>query len=163
MNIKKYLNFNNRNLAREGGYAILFAVVVVSIISMIAIGLSNTTYKQLVLSSLANDSQLSYYQSDTSTECALYADNVLNMTSATSSPWSCGVSTSGSNMSFSISGSGANYVLTSSLVGTATPCFDFDVTKVGTFPVATTIYARGYNSCEKTNPKTVEREIKVTY
>lgn len=155
-NVQKKYNLNQ-------GYAILFAVVVVSIISMLAIGLSNTTYKQLVLSSLANDSQISYFQSDTSTECALYADNVLLMTPLSASPWRCGKDNNGADFTFNISGSGSDYSLSPTVLGTAIPCFDFNVTKSPASPFTTTIYARGYNSCVKTNPKTVEREIEVTY
>ncbi len=159
MKIIKTLKFNNK------GYAVLFAVVVVSIISMIALGLSNSTYKQLVLSSLANDSQLSFFQSDTATECALYADNVLDMSSSLPPSWSCGKDLNGNDMSFSISGTGDNYTTFSSLSGQSIPCFDFEVVKAddGTGLIKTNIFARGYNSCNKLNPKTVEREIKVTY
>lgn len=146
-----------------GGYAILFAVVIVSVISMLALGLSNSTFKQLVLSSLANDSQISFFQSDTATECALYADNIENMSSNLPSSWSCGKDINGNDMSFSISGTGEDYTTTSGVAGQSIPCFDFQITKTGTSPLITTIYARGYNSCNKLNPKTVEREIKVTY
>lgn len=161
--MKKYIYKKNIE-PKNGGYAILFAVVVVSIISMIAIGLSNTTYKQLVLSSLANDSQVSYYQSDTATECALYADIVLGMTSSAPSPWNCGKDSSGADFVLDLTGSGTDYALTpTNLSGSLRPCFEFNVTKTGVAPIETTIYARGYNSCDKTSQKTVEREIKVTY
>jgi len=148
-----------------GGYAILFAVVIVSVISLLALGLSNSTYKQLVLSSLANDSQISFFQSDTSTECALYADNIENMSSNLPSSWSCGKDINGNDMSFSISGTGEDYSTTSSIAGQSIPCFDFRVVKIdnGAGLIETNIFARGYNSCNKLSPKTVEREIKVTY
>ena len=37
----------------QHGYALLFTVILVSIISLISIGLSNTTYKQLMLASFS--------------------------------------------------------------------------------------------------------------
>jgi hypothetical protein len=158
---------NKQENKNQKGYAILFAVVVISIISMLAIGMSNTTYKQLVLSSLANDSQVSFYQSDTATECALYADNVLLMTTDTYSSWQCGKDNNGDDMTFNVSsipsGSRSDFNLSPTILGSSIPCFDLDVIKTGTSPVETNIYARGYNSCDKANPKTVEREIKVTY
>lgn len=151
--------------SNKNGYAILFAVVIISIISMLAIGLSNTTYKQLVLSSLANDSQVSFYQSDTATECALYADNVLLMNSTNYSSWQCGKDNNGDDITFTVLGLGGHldYTLNPTILGTSLPCFDINVVKTGTAPIETNIYARGYNSCDKDNPKTVEREIKVTY
>lgn len=159
MNINK-LKINN------GGYAILFSVVVVSIISMIAIGLSNTTYKQLILSSLANDSQIAFYQSDTGSECALYADNKIGLTSIGSS-WSCGKLDDSTSYTFNItsstSGDPNDYTFMPTVNTQAVQCFKFNITKSVALPVATNIYARGYNSCDSTSQKTVEREIKVTY
>lgn len=157
------MKISQQNNNMKGGYAILFAVVIVSVISIIALGLSNTTYKQLVLSSLANDSQISFFQSDTSTECALYADNVVDMSANLPSAWSCGKDISGKDMSFVVSGIPEDYSTTSDLSGQGIPCFDFQVVKGGDTTFTTTIYARGYNSCNKISPKTVEREIKVTY
>ena len=156
--LSKEIKKNNQN-----GYAILFAMVIVSIISMIAIGLSNTTYKQLILSSLANDSQLSFYQSDTATECALYADNVLNMTSDTPSPWQCGKDNSNNDFTFKISGGASDYSLNPIINVASDPCFNFNVTKLGDLPVVTNIYARGYNSGDMASKRTVEREINVSY
>ena len=153
---------NFKQKKNNGGYAILFAVVVVSIISMLAIGMSNTTYKQLVLSSLANDSQLSFYQSDTATQCALYSDNILSMNSGSYAEWRCGKNDNDEDFIFEVSnitGGLNDYSLRPKISGTPIPCFEFDVTK----GAETNIYARGYNSCDKTNQKTVEREIKVTY
>ncbi len=153
---------------KNGGYAILFAVVVVSVISIIAVGLSNSTFKQLILSSVARDSQTSFFESDTATECALYADAVLNLTSGTPSPWLCGVDANGRNYSFDISplSSGGNGYEVRPSAPDASPCFEFGVEKL--IPVnpgdpSTKVRGRGYNSCDKNSPKTVEREIQVTY
>lgn len=157
-----HTNIKNKE---EKGYAILFAVVVVSIISVLGIGLANTAYKELVLSSLANDSQTAFYQSDMGAECALYADNVVGLTRSSLSPWKCGVDSSGNDYSFTISSFGTvGYQLISSLNGASSiPCFEFNVDRTTTPPIATTMKAFGYNSCIKTSAKTVEREFQVTY
>lgn len=159
----KYFIKNNL-IHKNKGYAILFSVVVISVISVIAIGLSNATFKQLILSSLANDSQSSFYQSDMATECALYADNVLLMNGSSPSPWRCGVDPNGNDYILNISSqSEYDYNVNPSVSSTSLPCFDFNVKKTNSDPVVTEIYARGYNICDKSNSKTVEREIKVTY
>ncbi|MEK7586019.1 MAG: hypothetical protein AAB477_02175 [Patescibacteria group bacterium] len=150
---KKNKQINNR------GYAILFAVVIVSVISLISVGLSNTTYKQLVLSSLANDSQSSYFQSDMATECALYAENIVGMV-ALPSPWNCGINSSGSSYSLTKTFDSIKYTLASSS-GPTIPCFEFDVQDVTGPPVSAIIKARGYNICNKTSSKAVEREIRI--
>ncbi|MDE2031134.1 MAG: hypothetical protein KGI58_02650 [Patescibacteria group bacterium] len=161
--ILKYINL-------QKGYALLFTVVIVSLLSLIGLGLSNSTYKQLVLSNLASDSQLAFYQSDTATECALYADIVKGMTPSTASPWYCGMDSTNTPMSFTVSSYGSNgssYQVTSSLANNNTdiPCFDFNVTKTGnpSPAIGTIIDANGYNSCNKTSAKTVERTIQVSY
>ncbi len=151
----------------QKGYAILFAVVIISIISMIAIGMSNTTYKQLILSSVAANSQLAFFESDTATECSLYADNV-DMIDPSNPPasWSCGLNSNGGDYFFAITPINAtDYSLTPMTLGTGSePCFEFTVTKdITVDPNTTKIKARGYNSCDKTNPRTVEREIEVNY
>jgi hypothetical protein len=147
------------------GYAILFAVVIVSIISLLAIGLSNSTYKQLILSSLAKDSQTAFFQADTATECALYADNVVGMT-PTYGSWFCGKSTINDNDNpFDVvAGAGPDdYELISTGSGSA-PCYEMTILKdTSTSPVETIIKGRGYNSCDKSSPKTVQREIEVRY
>lgn len=155
---------------KTGGYAILFAVVIVSIISLIAIGLSNSTYKQLVLSSLANDSQVAFYQADTATECALYADNVLGIFTSASNPpnpWFCGKNADGTaDLSFTIVDNTPVFNVNSNSNGTSNPCFDFSVENlvpVNPSDPTKLIKSKGYNSCDKANPRTVEREIKTTY
>lgn len=155
----------------QKGYAILFTIVIVSAISVITAGLSNAAYKQLVLSSLAKDSQAAFYQADTASDCALYADRVISVANPTlissGGDWKCGSNDGstnltvvpGSNGSFSINPKGSN--------GEAlTSCFRITVdkdslTKSGF--IITTVKAYGYNICNKSNIRTVEREIQTTY
>ncbi len=163
---------------KKNGYAILFVVVIVSIISIIAVGISSTTFKQLILSSLANDSQVSFYQSDTAVECALYAQNIVGLNTIQSgSSWPCGKDINNANLSFIFNpGQLGTYSFLSTISTQPWPCFDFNIVETST-PIlnntlnpddvgtinTTNIYGRGYNNCIKTNPRTVEREIKVTY
>jgi len=153
---------------KQSGYAILFAVVIVSVISIIAVGLSNTTFKQLILSSVARDSQTSFFESDTATECALYADAVENLTYGSPSPWQCGVDRNGRNYSLELGplSTGGNGYEANPSAPDASPCFEFSVENI--IPInpgdpSTKVRGRGYNSCDKTSPRTVEREIQVTY
>lgn len=150
----------------QNGYAILFTVVIVSAISVITAGLTNAAYKQLVLSSLAKDSQTAFYQADTAGDCALYADrkeafktppNIFNTGSFT-----CG----GVDLDVSVSGGGYTIYPTSAVDNSNNPCFRIDVTKdsVSAAPlVKTTISAKGYNICNTSNSRTVEREIQINY
>jgi hypothetical protein len=149
-------------IKNQKGYAILFAVVVISAISVITAGLTNTAYKQLILSSLAKDSQSAFYQADTASDCGLYADRV-EFVDSFPSTYSCG------GYDLTVTGSMANgYTIYPNDENSTSPCFRIDVTKVvnGSSPdetTTTTISSKGYNICNKTNIRTVEREIQISY
>lgn len=159
------------------GYAILFTVVVVSVISLIAIGLTNTSYKQLILSSVAKDSHLAFFQSDTATECALYLDNRLDMQvggnpiTATPVNWKCGINADGTDYTLGAyvdsSGGGTTQYKLNAIAGndagmlsSATPCFKIDIDKKSN---GTKVSAYGYNVCDANSLRKVEREIDVNY
>lgn len=164
MNIKKILKNKNQK-----GYAILFTVVIVSAISVITAGLSNTAYKQLVLSSLAKDSQSAFYQADTASDCALYIDRIIGTSNppnvlTTGGSWTCG----GTTMDVTVPVAGGNYTVypTSANQTSSDPCFRIDVTKdliSNPGVVKTRISAKGYNICNKNNLRTVEREVVVNF
>jgi hypothetical protein len=158
----------NLFLKNSKGYAILFTVVIIGIISMIALGLVNSAYKQLILSSVAKDSQIAFYQSDSATECALYADNQTTIpTDPAITTWTCGKDSAGNNLTFNITTPTGNRADGYNLVGTfaspSLPCFNITTTKTTTIPVITTVNAKGYNICNLSSPRTVERAIKLTY
>lgn len=163
----KNIFIKNKN---QKGYAILFTVVIVSAISVITAGISNAAYKQLILSSLAKDSQSAFYQADTAGDCALYIDRVFWTTPAPNittviSPWSCG----GSSSSLTVTPRNpvsTGYDISPVDQNSLNPCFRINVAKdiittLGT--TKTTIQAKGYNICNKNNLRTVEREIEINY
>lgn len=148
----------------------LFTAVVVTIISMITIGLSNTAYKQLILSSVARDSITAFYQSDIASECALYAENKFDLLigekPANVADWDCG----GFHLAFSVDGANNgindNYFLNpiSSVISSDDKCFKISINKGVTEElVSTTIVARGYNICNTANMRTVERAVEIRY
>jgi hypothetical protein len=154
----------------QKGYAILFAVVVIGIILSISVGLSNSAYKQLILSSVAQDSQIAFYESDTATECALYADIVANVFTLGAPFYSCSVDKNGVARTLNIQGVFSyqyqTYTATpSSAWGTSSDeCFEIIVAKnQAVVPSVTDISSKGYSTCNKTSPRAVEREIHATY
>lgn len=60
----------------QHGFAMLFTVLLVSLILSIAVGISNLTLKQVILSNLAKDSGIAFYQADAAVECGLYQDQL---------------------------------------------------------------------------------------
>lgn len=147
---------------KNGGYAILFTVVVVGIISAITIGLTNAAYKQMMLSSVARDSTSAFYQADIATECAMYADNIdfLTNTEGGASTFECG----GVVMNYTHVLNDPLYQLRPQDESYAGRCFRVDITKNEEESLITTkVEALGYNICNKNNFRTVERAIEVNY
>ncbi|MAQ77090.1 hypothetical protein CL684_01020 [Candidatus Campbellbacteria bacterium] len=56
------------------GFVILFAVLISSLILLMAVGIFNVTQKSSILSSSSRESQLAFYAADATLECALYVD-----------------------------------------------------------------------------------------
>ena len=148
---------------KEGGYAILFTVVIVGIISSITIGLSNAAYKQMILSSVARDSSTAFYESDIASECALYTDNLNNMTALSTDIPEC----SSSSLSMpppTIIGNTTTYNINPLVPSGTDKCFRVIVTKTeDATAVSTKIKSMGYNICDVVNIRTVERAVEVSY
>ena len=162
----------------QHGYAILFTVVIMGIILSIAIGLSNSTFKQIVLSSVARDSQLAFYEADTATECALYASAVSNALTS-GSPWFyCTLDSSGNQLRLSVTTqtqygrSHGQQVITGYNVTAmpqadnfpkSAPCFDITLNQDLTQATpASQMVVNGYNFCDGTNSRTLQRQVNIT-
>lgn len=151
-----------KKIKNENGYAILFTVIIVSAVSVIAAGISNAIYKQIVLSSLARDSQRAFYMADTASDCALLFDmeimnTITDFELLENYPWSCG----GFAVEVDPEIDGSYTIEPSGSIGTSqNPCYRIVTTKNGS---VTTILANGYNICNKNNIRTVERQIKIVY
>lgn len=59
---------------REQGIALLFTVLLTSMLLVVAIGISNIVFKELIFSAEARDSDKAFFAADTGIECALYLD-----------------------------------------------------------------------------------------
>lgn len=172
----KFYSIKNRKSKynKNGGFALLFTVVIVAAVSVITAGLTSTIYKQVILSSLAKDSSVAFYQADTASDCALYADlrgvapiGSTFLADHIVNPWNCG------EMELNVVGwdetPTGNYILKPNLPSDFSgPCFNIEVTRSqiqrdGKTIVKTSISAKGYNICDVTSPRTVEREIKIDY
>lgn len=155
-------------IKKKKGYAILFTVIIISAISALAAGLANTSYKQLILSSLVKNSQSAFYQADTAADCALYADLIYNTTIKpgffeNEELWFCG----GIDLKvLPVGDDFKSYNLIPVDEESNDPCFRISVTKslsVSEESQGVQIKARGYNICKLNNPRVVEREIEIDY
>src|SRR5580658_7382511 len=63
----------------QRGFALLIAVIFMSVMLSFGLALGALAYKQEVLASSAVESQYAFYAADAGLECALYADQVQNL------------------------------------------------------------------------------------
>lgn len=155
---------NSKNILklniRQNGFAILYSVLISSILLAIGLAIFNLTIKELLFSSLGRESQFAFYAADTGAECALYWDIVQDaFEPLTYSNINCAgnvISGMGGN------GYGAPNVFTIDLSPPDSYCAVVSVTKFEN-PTYTKIESRGYNTCDTGNSRRVERAIKVTY
>ncbi|MFA6415005.1 MAG: hypothetical protein WC217_04075 [Candidatus Paceibacterota bacterium] len=67
------------NFQKKRGFALLIAVIFMSVMLTFGLALGSLAYKQQVLASSAVESQYAFYVADAALECALYADQQQNL------------------------------------------------------------------------------------
>jgi hypothetical protein len=65
-------NYNNLRIKTVGGYTVLFAVLVSSLILAVGVGIMSITLKEITLSIAGRESQFAFYAADSGLECARY-------------------------------------------------------------------------------------------
>ena len=154
--------------SRHAGFAMLFTVLLVSLILSIAISISNLTLKQAILSGLAKDSGIAFYQADAAVECGLQQSISLDkfpFGSTVSTVASAGFDTficSNVLMSLDTSKSRTDYFVYKPLSPKNNqPCFSiiFDKSRADDF---SRITGSGFNICTQT-PRQVERTLEAKY
>ncbi len=151
----------------QRGFTLLIAVVLTSVLLSVGTALLDVAIKQITLSSTARQSQYAFYAADSAMECALYWDQQQNAFSyAGSVPSTIQCSSSNISVSSNTTGgvresrfsmpcsSGAAEVIIRKTDGTVT---------CGTGDATSCIYSNGYSTCAASDPKRVERGLRVFY
>ncbi|MDO8471015.1 MAG: hypothetical protein Q7S49_00165 [bacterium] len=149
----------------QKGFTLFIALVVMGTLLLIAAGIVSLATRQSLISASGRESQHALSAADTGIECALFWD-VKNSTGisafATSTPSSITC-----NGVLATVGGGGNSNPTSIFSFTLTPdtyCAIVTVNKAYVSSVLrTTIEAKGYNTCDLSNPRRVERAVRATY
>ena len=148
---------------KNKGFALLFAIMLSSIILAISIGVANIALKEVNFSTSAKDTNDAFFATDTGIECALMYDksNPTNNACLGSSAINCaGVTIFPSgfspNWNFIISGLGSSNQ----------SCASVDVSK-DLVNHTTSIISKGYDTgntlCNSSNANRIERELRVNY
>lgn len=181
----KKSQFTFYNLHFKRGMSLFIAVVVMSILLFVSFAAANIALKGSIFAASGRDSQFAYYAADAGIECALYWDTkypTYESAFATSTSLPDATIYCAGN---GIAGTGQPLYGTTTLGrigkgGDANPtsvfsflmnppneslaCAVVTVVKYYSGPnLVTKINSRGYNTCDKTNPRRVERGIEVTY
>ncbi len=149
------------------GFALLIAVVVSTIILTIAISIVNTAIAEVILASTVRNSLTSFYLADTGAECALFWDNIRGSFTDRSAfePGAptriiecSGIRTSvegGSNVQFWIRNDAQLNAPCSQVTVESTPVDpSHDNVKIN---------AWGFNTCDESSSKRVDRALEVKY
>ncbi len=149
------------NTANSGGFVLLFTLVVTAIIFFVGAGIFGLAFKELLVSTIAQESQKSIYAADSGVECALFADkmNPVIFVGQTPGQINC-----------------LDQIITTTYnLGTHTFGVEFENGSCSQVRVSvdsslgqTTVFAQGYNKCNgpdpiRDYPGLVERVYKVTY
>ncbi len=143
------------------GFALLIAVILSSVALAIGLALLDISFKQVVLATAAKQSQVAFYAADAALECALYYDQQVNAFDYTT-PVS-GLSCDALAVTNYSSPNGSNPRVTTFSIPCATGGVRSQVTVYKASNGSTQIYTQGYNTCDSTNVRRIERGLKVTY
>lgn len=155
-------------MKKERGITLLIAIIITGTLMLVATAIANIALKQATIAASGRESQYAFYAADSGAECALFWD-VKNSSGisafATSSPSNINCNqdqNNPSNPSPSLVGGSLDGKSTFTIRFLPDPyCAVVTVTKPS--DGTTKIESLGYNTCDTTNPRRVERAVRVTY
>ncbi len=147
------------NASHESGFVLLFSLVVSAIIFLVGAGIFSLSFKELITSTIAQESQKSIFAADSGVECALSADTNDNVFDGDPHQFSC----FGNNISTSFDSAGV-YVFNIAFDNSSCSVVHVDTND----DEKVTIIAQGYNKCTGdqpvlTYPGIAERVYRVTF
>jgi hypothetical protein len=170
---------------KNKGMTLFIAIVIMGVLLFISFAVVNITIKGTLFASSGKDSQFAFYAADSGIECAVYWDSKFDkFATSTAGTITCaGLPVSTGDVIFN------GLVATSTLAriggGTdanQTSTFGMRFNLVGSNPInscaivtvwkhyegsplvlKTRIKSRGYNTCDTSNPRRVERGVEVMY
>jgi hypothetical protein len=170
--IKKILN-------SEKGMTLFIAIVIMGLLLLINFAATEIAIKGSLFASSGRDSQYAFYAADAGLECAIYWDSkpaLSAFATTTSGTITCGTQTINTGSQNPINGTSTTSFIGGGGSANPTSVFGFDLNQglnalpfcvivtVTKNPDNTTyIKSRGYNTCDTSNSRRVERGIEVTY
>jgi len=82
-------NISQSNPTHESGFVLLFSLVVSAIIFLVGAGIFSLSFKELLTSTISQESQKSIFAADSGVECALAVDTADNVFAGDQVPFQC--------------------------------------------------------------------------
>lgn len=151
----------------QKGFTLFIAIVITATLLLVSTGVIAVAVKEAFLTTANRHSQEAFYAADTAIECVLYWD-LKNPSGISAFATSTTANISCNNQSFTVGGGTGQ----SDFTITFPPnkfCAETRVIRRKAQPgatppiLSTTIEALGYNDCDTTNPRRVQRAIRVQY
>lgn len=153
------LHHTQQKINHESGFVLLFSLVVSAIIFLVGAGIFSISFKELLTSTIAQESQKSIFAADSGVECALAADTNSNPFTGDLNSFDC----FGNTIIPSFEATGV-YIFSIAFDGGTCSRVRVDINN----PQTVTVIAQGYNKCVNdqpvlTYPGIAERVYRVTY
>jgi hypothetical protein len=142
------------------GFTLLISIILVSVALSIGVALLDIATKQVILAAGARQSQVAFYNADMAMECALYWDQKQNAFDYSSPAEEVRCGTASTTVTAAGGSSPRTRTFTISCPGGGTAG---SVTIYKESTGAATLFSSGYNTCDATNPRRIERGLKVSY
>ncbi|MEK7201273.1 MAG: hypothetical protein AAB737_01395, partial [Patescibacteria group bacterium] len=146
------------------GFTLLIAVILSSVLVSVGLALLDISYKQVLLASTATQSQYAFYNADSALECALYWDQKNNAFDYSSPLGASNIICGNLTVTgYSVTTPSAGVKNTTFVIPCAGSGSAGTVTIQKNSTGDTSVYASGYNSCDGTDIRRIERGLKATY
>lgn len=142
---------------------ISFAVLIAGILLSVGLGVSTILIKEITLASAGRDSQFAFYSADAAGECALFYDAKQNIfpTSTDSLTYSGPMTCAGTSIPTPLTSVRTSSAATTTFtLNNPSYCAVVTVAKWGG---NTKVESEGFNTCDTTNTRRVERALRISY
>ena len=159
------LLITHHSVKPQRGFTLLIAVLISGILLSLGVAIFNIVSKEIVLSTSGRESQFAFYASDTGIECALYWDYQQDAFATTSALAEVSCADKDIPLTRDYDAVSDTYTTTFNFslgTGLASPCSAVEVVREHN-PTRTSVESSGFNTCVTTNPRRIERAIRVQY
>jgi Tfp pilus assembly protein PilX len=149
----------------EKGFALFMAMILTSTLLLVAAGIVSIATRQAVIASFNSESQYAFYAADTGIECALFWDvqspsGISAFSTTTGTQVFCNLDANNTANTWFVGGSN---VSTINYISFQPDPYCAIVTVTKNVDGTTQIESFGYNTCDSSNLRRVERAVRAKY